>query len=821
MRKKLIYLVCFVLVLSVASNASAELVARWKLDEGSGTITEDSKGDNDGTLYGNTSWVNGILDGALSFDGDGDYVDCGNDPIFNPTGSFSITFWLYINDWGSPWGRSMIGKGGDQDRGGWSVRRFQDDTIDFCGADLTGDGSGEGENHNMNSKTAPPLNEWFHIACVYDVNNMAYIYFNGELDKQRPTTGTVAATDASLYLGTRGNTAGTEPDGWGESFFDGMLDEVRFYDHALEQTKLEKIMAGEEELPSLLATMPVPAEGDILKETWVTLSWEPGYFAVSHDVYFGDNFDDVNNGTGETFRGNQGDTLFFTGFPGYPYPEGLVPGTTYYWRIDEINDVDPNSPWKGDTWSFSIAPKTAYNPNPPDEADFVNPNTELSWSAGFGAILHTVYFGDDFEDVNNAIGGTQQKATTYNPGSLELEKVYYWRVDEFDNAVTHKGNTWSFKTVNFLVVDDFEDYNDYQPDDIFSTWKDGYDIEINGALIGYDEPDIDAGEHFVETEIIHGGTQSMPYVYNNDAKYSEAWRALDSVRDWTAEGVVELSLWFMGIPASVGSFVEESVGTYTMTGSGADIWDSSDEFHFAFKQLDGIGSMIAKVESVTDTNPWAKAGVMIRESLEPGSRHGIMCLTPGNGIAFQGRLHTDSDSFNTDLSGITAPHWVKIERDITGDITAYHSSDGSIWEILGIPEKVQMVKNVYIGLAVTAHNAEMTCEAVFSNVTITGLVSPDWTNQDIGIISNDPEPMYVAVSNITGEPAVVYHDDPNAAQIDTWTEWVIPLQEFAEQGVDLTDVDRIAIGFGNKDNITPVGGSGKIYFDDILLYRSR
>jgi hypothetical protein len=677
----------------------------------------------------------------------------------------------------------------------------------------------------MNSNTAPPLNEWFHIACVYDVNNTAYIYFNGELDRERPTTGAIAATDASLYLGTRGNTAGTEPDGWGESFFDGMLDDVRFYDHALQQTKLESIMAGEEELPSPLATMPEPADEAILQEeTWATLSWEPGYFAASHDVYLGDNFDDVNDGTGDTFRGNQSETYIFVGFPGFPYPDGLVPGTTYYWRIDEINDVDPNSPWKGDIWSFSIAPKTAFNPNPPDGAEFVDSNAELSWMGGFGAILHAVYFGDDFDEVDNATGASQQNTTTYNPGPLGLEKVYYWRVDESDVSTTYKGDTWSFTTTNFLVVDDFEDYNDYAPDDIFTTWKDGYGIETNGALIGYDDPDIDAGEHFVETTIIHGGDQSMPYFYNNTgaANYSEAGRALDgSGRDWTAEGVTELSLWFMGLAGSVGSFVEGPVGTYTMTGSGADIWDESDEFHLAFKQLDGIGSITAKVESISDTNPWAKAGVMIRESLEPGSKHAIVCLTPGNGVAFQGRLNTDRESFNTNLSGITAPYWVKLERTLIGDFIAYHSADGSTWEILDIQERILMDKNVHIGLAVTAHNAELTCEAIFSNVTTTGSVSGQWTNQDVGVISNDAEPMYVAVSNTAGDPAVVYHDDPNATQIDTWTEWVIGLQEFAGQGVDLTDVDWIAIGFGNKDNATTAGGSGTMYFDNIRLYRPR
>jgi hypothetical protein len=136
-----------------------------------------------------------------------------------------------------------------------------------------------------------------------------------------------------------------------------------------------------------------------------------------------------------------------------------------------------------------------------------------------------------------------------------------------------------------------------------------------------------------------------------------------------------------------------------------------------------------------------------------------------------------------------------------------------------------MTSNVYIGLAVTAHNASATCQAVFTNVTTTGTVGSQWMNQDIGIESNDAEPLYVAVSNPdgigTGEPAVVVHDEANAAQIDDWTEWVIPLQAFADQGIDLTDIDKIAIGLGTKGNTTIPGGSGKMYFDDIRLYLPR
>ncbi|MHC4433561.1 MAG: RCC1 domain-containing protein, partial [Planctomycetota bacterium] len=205
---------------------------------------------------------------------------------------------------------------------------------------------------------------------------------------------------------------------------------------------------------------PEPADGGMHEDTWVALSWRswrPREFAVSHNVYFGDNFDDVNNGTGDTFRGNQASTSYAAGFPGFAIPDGFVPGMTYYWRIDEVNETQPNSPWKGPVWSFSIPPMTAYNPDPADGANSVEGsrsprltrhqlNVTLSWTAGFGSKLHTVYFGDNFGDVNNATGGLVQGATTYTAGPVEFAKTYYWRVDEFDSIATYKGDVWSLTT---------------------------------------------------------------------------------------------------------------------------------------------------------------------------------------------------------------------------------------------------------------------------------------------------------------------------------------------------------------------------------------
>jgi len=212
---------------------------------------------------------------------------------------------------------------------------------------------------------------------------------------------------------------------------------------------------------------------------------------------------------------------------------------------------------------------------------------------------------------------------------------------------------------------------------------------------------------------------------------------------------------------------------------------------------------------------------MIRETLDADSVHAMMAVTPASGVSFQRRNVTGDTSASDTTAGISAPYWVKLERDLSGNFTTYHSTNGSTWQMQGTPDNISMGSNVYIGLAVTSHDAALTCQAVFSNVTITGSVGPQWAHQDVGIASNAAEPMYVAVSNIAGTPAVVVNDDPAAATIDTWTEWIIPLQAFADQGIALTDVDRIAIGLGTRGNMTVPGGSGKIYIDDIRLYRTR
>ncbi len=157
-----------------------------------------------------------------------------------------------------------------------------------------------------------------------------------------------------------------------------------------------------------------------------------------------------------------------------------------------------------------------------------------------------------------------------------------------------------------------------------------------------------------------------------------------------------------------------SNGTYTLKGAGVDIWETADSFNFAYQPLNGDGTIVARVANLTNTNSWAKAGVMIRESLDANSRHAMVVLTPGNGVAFQYRATVGGSSSNINVSALKAPYWVKLTRAGT-TFTAYQSANGSTWTKVG-SVTMNLSANTYVGLAVTSHNNTVLATASFDNV---------------------------------------------------------------------------------------------------------
>jgi len=713
MCRRLVYLSSFVLVLSVAADAPADLVAHLRFDEGSGSVASDTSGNgNDGALNGDPQWVAGYVGGALEFDGSGDYVEMAR----VVQDDFTLMAWIRTDTPGL-----SLGAQGYQGSGLiWSdVGGVANDFIlavlgtklsFFCGnPDLS-----------VNSDTDIVTGQWVHVAATRSAQQQEIgIYIDGQHENTiaHTNTGPLNALD-TIAIG--GNVLDSR-------YYTGLVDDVQLYDNVLLQAEILSAMQGE---PWPYAYGPNPAEGALHADTWVTLSWMPGQLAVSHDVYLGDDFDAVNDGTGDTFRGNQGSTFFVAGFPGFTYPEGLAPGTTYYWRIDEVNEANPDSPWKGEVWSFSIPPKTGYNPDPADGTEVADPNAvTLSWTAGFGAILHTVYFGDDFDEVDSATAGAPAGTTTYSPGPLEREKVYYWRVDEFDAIATHKGDVWTFTTPG--AVGDPQPANgagDVGMNAIL-CWTAAVSAASHQLYLGTDKAAVrnaDAGAPEYKGSVALGAESYDPGLLEANTAYY--WR-VDEVYDGNP---VKGPVWSF----TTGAFllVDDFEGYTDDDAAGEAIWQT---------WIDGFG--------IADNG--AQVGYLMPPYAEPTIVHGGAQSMP---LSYTNEAGvTNSEATKT----LAAPR----------DWTAAGVADLSLW---------------------------------FR-----------------GDSANAAEPLYVAISNSAGAPAVAGHDDPSAATAGTWTQWRISLQAFSDQGINLTDVDKIAIGLGDKAGMTAAGGSGTMYIDDIRLFR--
>ena len=292
-------------------------------------------------------------------------------------------------------------------------------------------------------------------------------------------------------------------------------------------------------------------------------------------------------------------------------------------------------------------------------------------------------------------------------------------------------------------------------------------------------------------------------------------------QDWTVNGVSDLALWFRGNPVS---FVETGPGAITMSAWGTDIYGTADQCRFAYKSLTGNGTIIAKVESLGNSDPWAKGGVMIRESLDAGSRFAIILASPGNGVRFQARLITDTGATSDtavatpEQIALTTPVWVKLERSGNA-FSGYYSTDGVKWTAMSWnPQTINMVApTVYIGLALTSHNVNVPTTASFSGITTTGTVSAGpWQVARIGADhpGNSQANCTWRWRTVPARAATVLNPDPAAVLTTTWTEWKIPLSSFT--GVNLAKVKKLYIGVGDRQNPS-ANGTGRLYIDDIRV----
>ncbi|MHC4701309.1 MAG: PA14 domain-containing protein [Planctomycetota bacterium] len=850
MCRKFFVLISLILLLSLADNVSADLVARWSLDDGAGAVAADISGNgHDGTIGGTANWVAGKNAGALDFDGTSTYIDMDDEVV---RGTWSLTMWLRPRD--------IPYTSADQDFyavmhtdawGGGAMHLHLRQNTSLLNADFN---SGP----DVTSTTVLQADEWYH--AVVTVTDQApggsQMYINGILEAEG------SGGSGGDYLGPLNFGAWNN----GSRYYHGLMDDIRVYDHVLSEVE---VLSAMEAKPWPYAFGPSPEDGALHEDTWVNLSWTPGELAVSHDVYLGESFDDVNAGAGDTFRGNQGTAFYVAGFPGFAYPDGLVPGTTYYWRIDEVNDTEPNSPWKGDVWSFTVPPKTAYAPAPADGAKFVAPDAALSWTGGYGSKLHTVHFGDDYDTVANASGGLPQATTDYTPaGPLEPEKTYYWRVDEFDAIETHTGDVWSFVVAkegggvkaeyfsgmncNSLALtrtDPEIDFNWGNPggpdplvgDDQFSArWTGQVEAVFAETYTFYTNSDdgvrlwVD-GQQLVNNWTNHGNTEDKGtidlvagQVYSVVMEYYEDGGGAVAQLRWSSPRTPKQI-----IPAAALSYLvsantpSPSSGTVGVKLESALTWNPGE---YAASHDVYLGTDPDAVENATKASPAYKGSKQLGdESLDPGK------------LAFDTTYYWRVDEVNNTNpdSPWTGSVWSFNTGDflVVDDFESYNDidppADGSnrifdVWiDGFGTTTNGALVGNdlppyaeqsiVHGGGQSMIYRYDNTGK--ISEATMTLVYPRDWTEEGVTKLSlwlrgsggNDADQVFVALGN-----AVVYHDDPAATQITGWKEWVIDLADFA--GVDLTNVNTVTIGVGTR-NVPGAAGAGTMHFDDIRLVR--
>jgi len=274
MCRKMIFLVSFVFVLSTASSASGELVAYFTFDEDSGDIIYDTSGNgNNGTIFGAQRGA-GKYGKALEFNGADNYVEVPTSDSLEIDTNVSIAAWINWIDAGDGW-QGILSKG-TMDGPGENYSLFINKDERYFHFVLALD-VGRVQQNSPNNSVVP--NEWLHVCCTWD-GSVTRIYINGEMAMEMDQVATIIPSNLPLRIGHRDGSS---------HYWNGIIDEVRIYDHALTEAEILAAMEGSKGYP--FAFGPIPADGAIHADTWISLGWRAGDYAVSHDVYFGDNFE--------------------------------------------------------------------------------------------------------------------------------------------------------------------------------------------------------------------------------------------------------------------------------------------------------------------------------------------------------------------------------------------------------------------------------------------------------------------------------------------------------------------------------------------------
>ncbi len=478
--------------------ADPNLVVRYKLDESSGTTAHNSSMyTHNGTLLNEVTWAptSGRFKGAASFDPVGSaYQQIELSTTGMKTSAGTIALWGRLSTQSQVGYRFFFGTKLGENR----IQLYMNST-NPTDLDL-----GLGNMHIRHPDIITlQVETWYHIALTWAEGDTPgagdyHVY----VDANEVATGTYSGLNnlsSTANIGNNGDSATADRF----QPFRGLIDDVGIWNRALDACDMEELYANgvSGEAPTA-AWNPDPPDGAVDVPIDKVLSWSAGYYATSHDVYFGTDFNDVNDANDSSscpeYKGNQTATTYVPGglvdwdkldaiadewladdcsgendwcfgadlnhnshvnFIDYAlfaldwFKPRLELDTTYHWRIDEVEDTDTQ---KGRVWSFTTIagqPGKAGNPYPPDTETGMSTNATLTWTAGDYTTSHDVYFGTNESNVTDADNGGSwteykgnQTETFYPPGSMDGNTPYYWRIDEVGPGGMTPGDVWSFTT---------------------------------------------------------------------------------------------------------------------------------------------------------------------------------------------------------------------------------------------------------------------------------------------------------------------------------------------------------------------------------------
>jgi hypothetical protein len=749
----------------------------WHFDEGSGDVAEDSSGNgNHGTLMSSPIWVDeGYFGKALEFAGSSSNTHVAI-PDSDSLDSVEITVaaWIRPSSLEGTWNviaSKWFNPNGEQD---WLFALRRSDPGYKMNLYLTNE-----FNFFADSEVFP--GEWSY--CVFTLNDSGDIalYLNGKLDGQKLGTGGKTSSSLSNVQISDHRTNGNG--------FIGLIDEVVMYNVALSEADINNIMRG---TPAGLASDPSPADEatDILRDDAV-LTWAPGQFAATHDVYFGENLDDVSNATATVdpagvYQGRQD-------VSSYAVAERLDLGETYYWRIDEVNAAPDLAVYGGNVWSFTVEP-TGYPI--PDEVTTVtassfNKDEEKPENVINGS-------GLDEDDLHSADSATMWLSDLMDPNiawiQFEFDKIY-----RLYQMLVWNYNTTVEPAVGFGIKEAIIEYS-----------VDGVNWSVLGTTHEFAQGPGETG-YANNTAVDFLGVAARYIritVNSNWSPWGLKQYGLSEVRFlYTPVCAREPSPDSGATDVSVDRILSFRAGREAAT---HNVYLSTEEQAV----IDGTAPVTTMTEpsyasslDLAATYYWRVDEVNDTET--PTSWQGdIWTLSTEEYLVVD-----DFETYNDIPLGEDGSNLVYIAYK---DGVENPSTNGAtIGYFAGASMETSVVHDGKQSVPLFYDNTTATYSEVTANIADLQ-VTQDWTTRGIKALTlrffGDPtnvlQQMYVKINGVK----VPYDGSAEDTRLARWQMWYIDL---ASIGMNLSNITELTIGF---ERIGAAGGQGKVFFDAIRLY---